>query len=132
MVAQSGSGSVVTARDDVRLTLPAHPGFVRIARLTIAGLASRAGFGYDEVEDLRIAVDELCYLLVGPSGQDGNVELVFTVQERAISVVGKGAGAVDQLSVFSQRILDAVVDAHEIERTSTGTTFRFSRAHRGN
>lgn len=123
---------MVMAKDDVRLTLPAHPGFVRIARLTIAGLASRAGFGYDEVEDLRIAVDELCYLLVGPAGQAGEVELLFTVQDRSISVVGSGPRAVDQLSVFSQRILDAVVDHHDIDRTASGTTFRFSRVHRSN
>jgi hypothetical protein len=128
----SAGEHMVMAKDDVRLTLPAHPGFVRIARLTIAGLASRAGFGYDEVEDLRIAVDELCYLLVGPAGQTGDIELLFRVQDGSISVVGSGPRAVDQLSVFSQRILDAVVDRHEIERTTNGTTFRFSRDHRGN
>ena len=37
------------------------PEYLRLVRLTAAGLASRLGFTFDEVEDLRIAVDELCF-----------------------------------------------------------------------
>src|SRR2546423_11409599 len=53
---------------DVRLVVPAAPEYLRLVRLTAAGLASRLGFTFDEVEDLRIAVDELCFHLLGGVG----------------------------------------------------------------
>ena len=56
---------------DVRLVVPAAPEYLRLVRLTAAGLASRLGFTFDEVEDLRIAVDELCFHLLG--GADNGI-----------------------------------------------------------
>ena len=44
----------------VTLTIPSSPEYVGIARLVVLGVASRMGFSYDEVEDLRLAVAEVC------------------------------------------------------------------------
>jgi hypothetical protein len=122
----------VRLNDDatVRLTLPARPEFVRIARLVIAGLAGRNGFSYEDVEDLRIAVDELCYLIVGQIGHDGQVTLTFKVREDTLEVEGEGEASVLELSPFSQRILAAVVDSHDIRPQGTDVAFRFSRRRR--
>jgi len=49
---------------EVLLRLPGEPAFLRVARVTASGLASRMGFSIDEVDDLRLAVDELCRPLV--------------------------------------------------------------------
>ncbi|MBA2438406.1 MAG: anti-sigma B factor RsbW, partial [Acidimicrobiia bacterium] len=57
--------------EQVRLVMPATPELLRVARLTAAGLASRLGFSFDEVEDVKIAVDELCFALVGTKGREG-------------------------------------------------------------
>src|SRR5205807_7891715 len=40
---------VLTTEDEVRLVLPAAPEFLRLARITAAGLASRLGFTLDQV-----------------------------------------------------------------------------------
>jgi len=122
--------SDVSTSDQVRLTLPARPEFVRLARLVTAGLASRLGFSYDEVEDLRIAVDELCYLLVGAHGHEGDVVLTFSTSGQLLDVVGEGRPASDEpLSPFSERILDAVVESYEIQRTPQSVTFRVTSRH---
>lgn len=107
--------------DEIALTLPAAPEFVRIARLTSAGLATRIGMGYDEVEDLRIAVGEACSLLIGDGSRPGRLALVFSLGPAAVEVVVEGrlegeAPKADPDSDLSDQILSAVVDGHEVDR----------------
>lgn len=53
------------SEDHVRLSVPAEPEFARLARLTAASIAGRAGFTYEEVEDVRIGISEACTVLLG-------------------------------------------------------------------
>ncbi|MEW9111489.1 anti-sigma B factor RsbW [Cytobacillus gottheilii] len=46
--------------DYIEMRIPAKPEFVGIIRLTLSGIASRLGFSYDEIEDLKIATSEAC------------------------------------------------------------------------
>ena len=107
------------AHDRVVLTLPAAPEFVRLARLTCAGLATRIGMGYDEVEDLRIAVGEACSLLIGSGDRPGTLTLTFTLEPEAVTVTIVGAfGGADggpSDTGLSDQILDAVVDVHRVD-----------------
>ena len=103
--------------DEVRLVLPAQPEYVRLARLTAAGLASRMGFNYDEVEDLRIAVDELCYLLVGADGRGGTIVLSFHADPLGMRITGEGAAMRYETGVpklLAEQILAAVVDEYDV------------------
>lgn len=43
---------------DVNVRVPARPEFVHVFRSVIASIAARADFTYDEIDDLRLAVDE--------------------------------------------------------------------------
>lgn len=109
-----------TPGDQIVLTLPAAPEFVRIARLTSAGLATRIGMGYDEVEDLRIAVGEACSLLIGAEGRSGTLTLTFSIEEGAVGVditaaLDGAPPAADPDSELSDQILDAVVDEHRVD-----------------
>ena len=44
----------------LEMRLPARAEWVRVVRLATAGVASRVGFSYDEVEDIKLAVAEAC------------------------------------------------------------------------
>ena len=44
--------------DYVEIRVPAKPQYIGVVRLTISGLATRIGFSYDEIEDLKLAVSE--------------------------------------------------------------------------
>ncbi|MCP3742763.1 anti-sigma B factor RsbW [Rossellomorea sp. BNER] len=44
--------------DYIEMKLPAKPEYVGVTRLTLSGIASRAGFSYDAIEDLKIATSE--------------------------------------------------------------------------
>ena len=120
------------APDEVVLTLPAAPEFVRLARLTCAGLATRIGMGYDEVEDLRIAVGEACSLLIGGGRRKGTLTLTFGVFPDTVAITiagdfdGVPAEAVD--SALSDQILDAVVDEHTVDLAAE--TVWVSKRHR--
>lgn len=109
----------IDAPDEVVLTLPAAPEFVRLARLTCAGLATRIGMGYDEVEDLRIAVGEACSLLIGSGSRKGVLTLTFGLDTEAlgVTIVGgfSGGEATHDDSGLSDQILDAVVDEHTVD-----------------
>ncbi len=114
--------------DEVRLSVPAMPEFLRLARVTAAGLASRLGFSFDEVEDLRLAIDELCYGLTGSEGRNGTVSVRFVLGADSLLVEGEGHFSRDEviadLSDLSQVILGALVDEHDLTRGPGGPTFR--------
>ena len=46
------------AFDYIEIRVPAKSQYVSVIRLTISGLATRIGFTYDEIEDLKIATSE--------------------------------------------------------------------------
>ncbi len=111
--------------DVVELSLPVEADLLVLARLTAATVASRASFDVEEIEDLRLAVDELCIALIQGQG-DGRLELRFSRDEDQIEVLGTlrpgpgipGGGIAGQSDDgLSQRILDALVDEHGHEST---------------
>jgi len=65
---ESGGGAVDlsedTIEDAVEIRLPADSAFLSVLRTATAGLAARLDFTLDEIEDLRIAVDEACAMLL--------------------------------------------------------------------
>ena len=121
---------------DVRLVVPAAPEYLRLVRLTAAGMASRLRFTFDEVEDLRIAVDELCFHLLGTDGsddlppdEDRTMELIYSANADSITITGRTglSGALPEPSELSEQILDALVDEHEVSGTDGVVTFRLMK-----
>ncbi|HZN14802.1 MAG TPA: hypothetical protein VFB78_11070 [Acidimicrobiales bacterium] len=115
--------------DEVKLTLPATPDFLRLARVTASGVASRMGFTVDEVEDLRLAIDELCFALTGSPPPPGTVELTYSLDGASLRVEGVGhfnghATLPLTLTDLSERILEALVDEHELLETDGVPSFR--------
>ena len=78
----------------VRLALPADPRYGRLARVTAASLASRARFPYDDVEDLRIVVDEMIILLFYSIGPNAAIDLSYLLSDDTIEVVADASGSV--------------------------------------
>ncbi len=114
--------------EQVRLTMPATPQLLRVARLTAAGLASRLGFSFDEVEDLKIAVDELCFAMVGTRGGEGSLTLDYRLEADGLTIEGVSNALPpvtrDASGELSDLILTAVVDEHEISHSDGVLRFR--------
>jgi serine/threonine-protein kinase RsbW len=64
-------------RDVVRLRLPAIGAYLSVLRTATAGLAARLDFTLEEIEDLRIAVDEACALLLPSAVPGAELDCVF-------------------------------------------------------
>ena len=50
--------------DYVQVKMPAESAYLSVLRTAAAGLAARLDFTLDEIEDLRIAIDEACAMLL--------------------------------------------------------------------
>jgi serine/threonine-protein kinase RsbW len=62
--------SIRIEADTVEMRVPADVVYVSTLRLTAASLAARCDLTIDDIEDLRLAVDEACALLL-PHAADG-------------------------------------------------------------
>ncbi|WP_433613816.1 ATP-binding protein [Dactylosporangium sp. CA-139114] len=78
--------------DVVLLAVPASPAYLGVLRTATAGLAARLQFTLDEIEDLRIAVDEACAMLLAVAadtpqlGDTVELSCRFTVTPDALTV----------------------------------------------
>jgi len=72
--------------DVVLLTVPADVGYLGVLRTATAGLAARLHFALDEIEDLRIAVDEACAMLLAVASRGAELDCRFSVTDDALSV----------------------------------------------
>ena len=68
--------------------MPAEGAYLSVLRTATAGLAARLDFTLDEIEDLRIAVDEACAMLLSQAIPGSSLECNFALgrEEMTISV----------------------------------------------
>ena len=121
--------------DQVTIKIPASPVYLSVVRLVAAGLATRLKFTIDEIEDLKIAVDELSAYLTGSQGRDGELEVSFSITDDRIEIRGEGHFTPGQkvrteLTDFSRMILDTVVDTATLEQTDGHPKFELSKARK--
>ena len=75
------------ARDRVRVCMPAEGAYLSVLRTATAGLAARLDFTLDEIEDLRIAVDEACAMLLSQAIPGTNLECDFELGADLMTIV---------------------------------------------
>ena len=68
------------------LRLPAQGAYLSVLRTATASLASRLDFTLDDIEDLRIAVDEACAMLLTQAVAGANLECAFELSADTIAV----------------------------------------------
>ncbi|PLT33556.1 anti-sigma B factor RsbW [Bacillus sp. V5-8f] len=76
--------------DYIEMKIPAKPDFIGVIRLTLSGIASRMGFSYDEIEDLKIATSEACTNAVQHAykeNETGEVKISFGLYNDRLEVM---------------------------------------------
>lgn len=116
-----------TTTERIGLDLPADARHAATARVVVASLAADAGFSVDEIDDLRLALNEAVALLAdeiggtqfgdvtmigGGSGDRVEVELDVGPGRIVVEVRRPGTMIVPEIDDLADRILSAVVDTH--------------------
>ena len=73
-------------RDVVQLALPAASAYLTVLRTATASLAARLDFTLEDIEDLRIAVDEASALLLVSAVPGSQLECVFALSPGVMRV----------------------------------------------
>ena len=116
----------------VTVRVPATPQYVQVVRLIAAGLGARLGFTLEEIDDLKIAVDELTAYLTTARGRNSTLEIDFDIEGDRLQIRGAVELAVDakgrtELTDLSQMILDTVVESASLRREDSSLTFSLSK-----
>ena len=134
----SDTGDGLGRGDRIELTFPARGDLVVLARLVASAVAARAGFDIEELDDLRLAISELCTLAMQGS-DEGALCLVLTMHGDAIGAactLERAAAAHaptpegEEIARLSEQILDALVDEHGRE-SHDGAVRTWLRKQRG-
>lgn len=118
--------------DRVHLVVPPSSTFLRTVRLVAADAAVRAGCDVSEVEDFRIATDELCHLLMTATDHDVHV----TMTSFDDHVVGRGSARTrsgrvgHELDSVSARIVKATSDHFAIDARHDELIFEVTKRAR--
>jgi anti-sigma regulatory factor (Ser/Thr protein kinase) len=113
----------------VRLSVPALVRFLSPVRVVAAALGADCGLSVDDLDDLRLGVNEMVSALLDGTPPEARVELQFAAADGEITVTGTiegggpGGGVIDELTT---RILDAVADHHTLDGRSFELTKRSS------
>jgi serine/threonine-protein kinase RsbW len=104
--------------DVVEVRTPADVVYVSTLRLTAASLASRCDLTIDDIEDLRLAVDEACALLLPHAGVSATLDARFEVGDGELRVhtsVATTAVAQPDRDGFAWTVLGALATAVDVE-----------------
>ena len=113
----------------MHLSVPSALEYVRIVRLAASGVASRLGFDVDEIENLRVAIDELTSMAIDLSAP-GTLEVTFVTTDDELRVTGRAPVAPGRdvvIEDLTEQILKAVSDDHELGTGDGFVTFSCAR-----
>jgi serine/threonine-protein kinase RsbW len=127
------TGTGTTAPGVVRLVIPAEARYLRLVRLTASGLAGDLGYGTDALEDLRIAVDELCASVIEDSVAGSELTVSYRETDGALEVEGvcdDASTSAPELHSVARELLAMLADDYEVGSDDRGRVFRMTKRPR--
>lgn len=107
--------------DHVELDLPLSSRYASTVRAVAASVCAELGFSVDDIDDLRLGVNEAVSILsdVDPVA-DARLHISFEAAEGSVVVQCSRRGVdrpvvADDIDVLARRILDAVVDEYAVD-----------------
>jgi serine/threonine-protein kinase RsbW len=121
---------VADHRPDVELRIPADGAFLSVLRTATAGLAARLDFTLDDIEDLRIAVDEACAVVLPQAQPESDLRCAFYLAPDTLQVEVSARCESPQLprkDGFAWTVLSALTSSLEADVDGNTLTVTLSR-----
>jgi serine/threonine-protein kinase RsbW len=116
--------------DIVEVRIPAAVVYVATLRLTAASLAARCDLTIDDIEDLRLAVDEACALLLPHAGQGGALTASFHLMPGRLAVAASVTTAEDaepDRAGFAWTVLGALANSVDVDQRDNTMTITITK-----
>ncbi|MDT4929232.1 MAG: serine/threonine-protein kinase RsbW [Pseudonocardiales bacterium] len=116
--------------DAVEVRIPADVVYVSTLRLTAASLAARCDLTIDDIEDLRLAVDEACALLLPHATPDSTLDARFELAEGKLAVdtsVTTSDSAEPDRDGFAWTVLGALASSVDVRRNDDRLTITVTK-----
>ena len=107
----------------INLRVPASPDYVGLIRSTAGHVAAYADLTIEQIDDLRLAVDEAFALLVLHHPDSGEVSVAFETNNVSLTIemTGPKNGPEVDRSTFSWTVLQALVAQVDSKRNADGS-----------
>ena len=116
---------------EIRLSVPARADYVHVLRSVIASVAAKLDFSYDDIEDLRLAVDEACAYLLRLRDRPTSLTLTITPSGRAVDVLASVDGASERAQGLQANmvwhLLGALTDEARFDESAGHPGIRFTK-----
>jgi hypothetical protein len=114
----------------IEFRIPPDPAYVRIARLAAGDMGGRVGFSLDELDDVRLAVDEVCAILIGARGVA--LEIRMQARARMLTIEGRMPGVMTPIAPteLSEMLLGALVDSCTFTTDDDAVSFEMCKLAR--
>jgi serine/threonine-protein kinase RsbW len=123
--------ATIAEADRIEFRMPSDPRFIRVARLAASGIGAGAGLDIDRIEDLKIAVGEVCATLI-EIGDGGPVTLGLGVMPSGdVRVEGRvpvGVGTSPDRARFAltEQILHVIAGGHDFVKAGDAASLSFN------
>lgn len=114
----------------IELCVAAERNMLLIIRMTSSGVMSRAGLTLDEIDDVKMAIDETCNMMMLQKPSCSELSFVYEYNEKAVTVQIEGRNAVkteetentdSNIQEVIRCILESMVDEVEMVNRKNGS-----------
>lgn len=114
------------------VSVPARADLVRVLRSVVGGVAARLDLSYDEIDDLRIAVDEACAALLDTASTDALFSLELRPDQDGLTITAAADSdhptwPPDAGDSLAGRVLTALMDETAFETRPGGLVVRMRK-----
>lgn len=137
MTGDAMMGEEMVVGEIIDLDLPLAHRHTSTVRVVAASLAADVGFSVDDIDELRLGVDEVVSIMADAEGTDASrIHLRFVLSEQTITVTVTRSGVAetitrDHVDELAVRILHAVVDQFEVSEGAFVVSKRATTVHVG-